>query len=188
MKTKLFVEPKGKAREEVILYSCIPLKWKSFQKWQKVWISNKEYKKWGKTVWDSGVLGEVRPGKIVRATMDDKNLKGSLIAYRSFYPDISGKKTKLPMVLFARVKKNLDLKEAVDRMKLSEEQTKELKQSLKQDAWAPFAVWHPQPVDRNQDVTPTDVFDHATNYAKALFTANPKSSGWSSFIETERFT
>jgi len=187
MKSKLFVEPKGKAREEVILYSCIPLKWNLFQKWKKVWMTNKEYKQWNKTAWKSGILGELRPGKIVNATSEDKTLKGSLIAYRSFYPDCSGNKTKLPMVLFAKVKQNLDLKKFKTEMQLTDEQTKELKQDLKQDAWAPIAVWHPQPIDRKTQVTPPDVLDHAIKYAKALFTINPKSAGWSIFAETEMF-
>jgi hypothetical protein len=187
MKTKLFVEPKGKAREEVILYTCVPMDWKLFQKWEKVWFSNKEYKKWSKTAWQSDVLGEVRPGKIVKASMEEKSLKGSLIAYRSFYLDGFGNKTKLPMILFAKTKQNLNLKQFESEMNLTDEQTKELKQSLKQDAWAPIAVWHPQPVDRNQEVKPSNVLDYAIKYAKALFTVNPKSAGWSTFSETERF-
>lgn len=188
MITKLFVEPKDKAREEVILYSCVPIDWKSYQRWRKVWFSNKEFKKWNKTAWQSGELGEIRPGKIVKASSDEKSLKGLIFAYRSFYPDISGNKTKLPMVLFTKVKQNLDLNQFESEMKLTDERLKELKKDLKEDAWAPIAVWHPQPVDRKQQVTPTDVIDHAVKYAKALFTINPKSAGWASFIETERFT
>jgi hypothetical protein len=188
MKTKLFVEPKGKAREEVILYSCIPGNWKSFQRWKNSWFSAKEYKKWSKSTWQSDTLGEIRPGKIVNVSRDEMSLKGSLIAYRSYYPDNSGKKTKIPMVLFAIVKKNLDMKQIESEMQLTEEQTKELREDLKQDAWAPIAVWHPQPIDRNQQVTPLDVLDNAIKYAKALFTINPKSGGWASFVETEIYT
>lgn len=188
MKTKLFVEPKGKAREELVLYSCIPGDWKSYQRWKKVWFSAKDYKKWNKSEWQSDILGEIRPGKIVNVPVDENSLKGSLIAYRSFYPDSSGNKTKLPMVLFALVKKNLDMKQFEAKIQLTDERKKELKEDLKQDAWAPMAVWHPQPVDRKQQVTPADVFDHAIKYSKALFTIDPKSAGWSSFVETERFT
>ena len=188
MKTKLFVEPKGKAREQVVLYSCIPGDWRTFQKWKKSWFSAKEYKKWSKSEWQSDTLGEIRPGKIVNVFGDEMSLKGSLIAYRSFYPDNSGNKIKLPMVLFAIVKRNLDLKQFENEMQLTDEQKKELKEDLKQDAWAPMAVWHPQPVDRKQQVTPADVLDHAVKYAKVLFTINPKSAGWKVFLETERFT
>ena len=188
MKTKLFVEPKGKAREEVILYSCVPADWKSYQKWKKSWVSEKEYKKWTKTQWHTDPLGEMRPGKIVKISADEKSLKGSLVAYRSFYPDASGNKVKLPMVLFAKVKKNLDLKELETTMNLTDERKEELKQDLKEDAWAPMAVWHSQPVDRNHQVAPQDVLDHAVKYANALFTINLKAAGWSSFTETERFS
>jgi len=188
MKTKLFVEPKGKAREEVILYSCVPADWKSYQKWKKSWVSGKEYKKWTKSHWHTDPLGEMRPGKIVKISVDEKSLKGSLVAYRSFCSDAAGNKVKLPMVLFAKVKKNLDLAEFEATMNLTDERKEELKQDLKEDAWAPMAVWHSQPVDRKQQVTPEDVLEHAVNYAKALFNINPKVAGWSSFIETERFT
>jgi hypothetical protein len=188
MKTKLFVEPKGKAREEIILYSCIPTDWKSYKKWKNVWLSSKEYKKWSKSAWQSDTLGEIRPGKIISITIDEMSLKGPLTAYRSFYPDNSGNKTKLPMVLFAGVKKNLDLHHFEEELQLTDERIKELKEDLKQDAWAPVAVWHPQPVDRNQEIKPTDVLEHAFKYAKALFTVNPRSVGWAVFIETEMFT
>lgn len=77
------------------------------------------------------------------------------------------------MVLFAEVKKNLDMKQIESEMQLTDEQTKELREDLKQDSWAPIAVWHPQPVDRNQQVTPLEVLDNAIKYAKALFAINP---------------
>ncbi|MFW9965096.1 MAG: hypothetical protein ACFFCX_16110 [Candidatus Sifarchaeia archaeon] len=95
---------------------------------------------------------------------------------------------KLPLVLFVKIKQNFGLKDLESDMDLNNDQVKELKQDLKQDPWAPIAVWHSQPVDRRQHVEVSDVLDHAVKYAKALFTTNPKSAGWPSFTETERFT
>lgn len=191
MRVKLFVEPREKAREEVLLESSIPIDMKLFRQWQKSWISNKEFKKWKKRPWESQILGEHRLGKIVSATMrvpsESDSLKGPLLAFRSFVGDSSGAKIKLPLVLFARIKKSVGPSYFKSKMILDADQEAEIKQALKEDPWAPIAVWHPQPVDRSHKIAVSDVLPHAIKYAKALFEHDLKASGWNSFSETEQF-
>ena len=94
MRVKLFVEPREKAREEVLLESCVPIDMKLFKQWQKAWIPSKQFKKWKKASWESQILGELREGKIVSATTrapdDGISLKGTLLAYRSYVMDATG--------------------------------------------------------------------------------------------------
>ncbi|MHA1615621.1 MAG: hypothetical protein ACTSYJ_12310 [Candidatus Thorarchaeota archaeon] len=191
MRVKLFVEPREKAREEVLLESSVPLNMKSIRQWQKSWISNKEFKKWNKKPWESQILGENRLGKIVTAEMrvpsESISLKGSLLAFRSFVTDSTGAKHKLPMVLFARIKKSVGLDYFKSKMSLDVDQEAEIKQALKEDPWAPISVWHPQPVDRRHEIAVSDVLPHAIKYAKALFEHDLKAGGWNSFSETEQF-
>ncbi len=191
MRIKLFVEPREKAREEVLLESSVPLDMKSFRQWQKAWISNKEFKNWNKRSWESQVLGEHRPGKIVTAELrvpsESNSLKGSLLASRSFVTDSTGAKSKLPMVLFARIKKSVGLDYFKSKMSLDADQETEIKQALKEDSWAPIAVWHPQPIDRRHEIVVSDVLPHAIKYAKALFQHDLKAGGWNLFSETEQF-
>ena len=192
MRVKLFVEPKEKAREEVLLESSIPLDMKLFRQWQKSWISSKDFKKWKKGPWETQILGEHRNGKIVTATLrppdDGLTLKGSLLAFRSFVPDGTGAKNKLPMVLFASIKKSIGLEYFKSRMTLDADQEEEIKQALKDDPWAPISVWHPQPIDRRHEIEVSDVLTYAIQYAKALFEYNLKAGNWNSFSETEQFT
>ncbi|MGY5878886.1 MAG: hypothetical protein RTV31_01490 [Candidatus Thorarchaeota archaeon] len=191
MRVKLFVEPKEKAREEVLLESSVPLDMKSFRQWQKSWISKKEFKKWKKGTWESQILGEHRAGKIVtaatRAPDEDMSLKGSILAFRSYVTDDTGAKNKLPMVLFVQVKKTLSLDYFKSKMNLDADQEGEIKQALKDDPWAPISVWHPQPVDRRHKIDVNDVLPHAIKYAQALFEHNLKAGNWNSFTETEQF-
>ena len=191
MRVKLFVEPREKAREEVLLESTVPLDMKSFRQWQKSWISNKDFKKWNKGSWESQILGTLRVGKIVtaetRAPDDDLSLKGTILAFRSFVTDSTGAKNKLPMVLFARIKKTVGLDYFKSKMNLDADQEAEIKLALKDDPWAPISVWHPQPVDRRHKIDVSDVLPHAIKYAQALIEHNLKAGNWSSFSETEQF-
>lgn len=192
MRVKLFVEPKEKAREEVLLESSVPLDMKLFRQWQKSWISNKDFKKWKKASWETQILGEYRAGKIVtavtRAPDEDMSLKGSVLAFRSYVTDSTGAKNKLPMVLFAQVKKFLSLDYFKSKMNLDADQEAEIKLALKEDPWAPISVWHPQPVDRRHEIAVSDVLPHAIKYAQALFERNLKAGNWNPFSETEQFT
>ncbi|TFH08686.1 MAG: hypothetical protein E4H14_05935 [Candidatus Thorarchaeota archaeon] len=191
MKVKLFVEPREKAREDVLLESTVPLDMKLFKQWQKTWISNKEFKKWMKDKWPTDVLGELRQGKILTSALrdpgEDMSLKGSLFAYRSFVAASTGAKIKLPMVLFAQIKKTIGLEYFQSTMNLDAEQESFVKDALKDDPWAPISVWHPQPVDRRHEIAVSDVLPHAIKYAKALFEQNLKEGNWSAFSETEQF-
>ncbi|TFH05609.1 MAG: hypothetical protein E4H14_12420 [Candidatus Thorarchaeota archaeon] len=191
MRVKLFVEPKEKAREEVLLESSVPLDMKLFRKWQKSWISNKDFKKWKKASWETKILGEYREGKIMtaatRAPDEDMSLKGSVLAFRSYVTDSTGAKNKLPMVLFAQVKKTLSLDYFKSKMTLDADQEAEIKEALKDDPWAPISVWHPQPVDRRHEIEVSDVISHSIKYAQALFEHNLKAGNWNTFSETEMF-
>ncbi len=191
MRVKLFVEPRGKAREEVLLESSVPTDMKLFKQWQKAWISNKDFKKWKKAIWETQILGELRDGKIVSATTrspdDSFSLKGTLLAYRSYVTDSAGGKSKLPMVVFAKIKKTVGESYFQSKMELDKEQQKAINDALKSDPWAPIAVWHPQPVDRNYEIAVSDVLPHAINYTRALFELKMKDGDWTSFSETEEF-
>jgi hypothetical protein len=190
MRVKLFVEPSGKAREEVLLESCVPLEMQQIQQWSESWISQKEYKRWEKESKSSKMLGDYRPGKIVEAKLrepdGDTQFKTDLIACRSYITENTGAKKKLPMVLFVKLKKVIDFEYFSKQMSYNPEEELELKEILKADVWAPVSVWHPQPVDRRHVVDVIDVLPFAIQYAKALFTLNPESVGLSPFIETER--
>jgi len=189
MRVKLFVEPSGKAREEVILESCVPLRMEQVHAWTDSWISAKEYKKWSKESKTSGMLGEYRTGKIVEATLlapeGDSTLKIDLLACRSYTTDATGAKKKLPMVLFVKLKKAVDYDYFAKRMNPNAEQEAELKEVLKVDAWAPVSVWNPQSVDRAHVVEVSEVLPFAVQYSKALFKLDPETAGLSQFIETE---
>ena len=190
MRVKLFVEPIGKAREEVLLESCVPLEMQQIRKWSESWLPQKEYKRWEKESKTSKMLGDHRPGKIVEATLrgpdGDTPFKAELIACRSYISEKTGAKKKLPMVLFVKLKNVIDFEYFSNKMSLSPEEESELKETLKADVWAPVSVWHPQPVDRRHVVDVADVLPFAIQYAKALFTMDPESVGLTPFIETER--
>jgi len=189
MKVKLFVEPSGKAREEVLLESCVPLEMQLIRQWIESWIPQKEFKKWGKDAKSSKLLGDVREGKIVDATLmnpdGDTIFKGEILACRSYMTENTGAKKKLPMVLFAKLKKLVDLEFFIKSMTLNPDEETELKEALKQDVWAPISVWNPQSVDRAHVVEVSDVLPFAVQYAKALFKLDPESAGLPAFIETE---
>jgi hypothetical protein len=190
MRVKLFVEPSERAREQVLLESSVPSDMKLFNQWQNSWISNKEYKKWKKEKWKEDILGELREGKILTAELRDTDdafsLKG-LIAFRSFVTDNTGAKQKLPMVLFAQVKKTIGLDYLKSELSLDAEQESAIKATLKDDPWAPVAVWHPQPLDRRHKIEITAVLPHAIKYATVLFEYNLKDGKWTPFSETEMF-
>ncbi|MFW9956565.1 MAG: hypothetical protein ACFFCT_00720 [Candidatus Odinarchaeota archaeon] len=189
MKVKLFVEPSGKAREEVLLESCIPLEMHLMRQWIESWISQKEFKKWGKESKSCKMLGDVREGKIVEATLinpdGDTTLKGEILACRSYVTENTGAKKKLPMVLFAKLKKMVDLEFFSKNMTLNPEEEAEIKEGLKNDVWAPISVWNPQLVDRKHVVNTAEVLPFAVQYTRALFSLDPESMGLSAFIETE---
>ena len=190
MRVKLFVEPRERAREQVLLESSVPFDTKSFKQWQKSWISKKEHKKWKKAKWETQILGELREGKILTAELrnpnDELSLNG-LFAFRSFVTDNTGAKQKLPMVLFAQIKKTIGLDYIKSKMNLDDELESAIKVALKEDPWAPIAVWHSQPVDRKHKIEIGDVLPHAIKYATALFEHNLKDGKWSPFSETEMF-
>ncbi|MBN2228580.1 MAG: hypothetical protein JW779_03230 [Candidatus Thorarchaeota archaeon] len=189
MNAKLFVEPQGKAREQVVLESCVPLDMKLFRQWMKSWIPNKEFKKWNKDLRSIKALGEIRPGKIVEATRLDSDgasqLKGDFFACRSYITESTGAKKKLPLVLIVRLKTMIDYDYFASKMALNTDQDAEIKEALKEDVWAPIAVWHPQTVDRKQVINAVDVLAHAIQYTKALFFQDLKSGDFCEFIETE---
>jgi len=189
MRVKLFVEPSGKAREEVILESCVPLVMDQVHMWTESWISIKEYKRWSKESKSSGMLGDFRTGRIVEATRltpeGNSTLKLDLLACRSYTLDITGAKKKLPMVLFTKLKKAIDYDYFAKRMNPNAEQEIELKEVLKLDVWAPVSTWNPQAVDRAHVVDVAEVLPFAVQYAKALFNLDPEAAGLPQFIETE---
>ncbi len=187
MKVKLFIEPKGKAREQVQLESCIPGDMELFRKWKTSWIPTKEMKKLNKEVWIERNLGKYRLGKIVEAVDLEQSqpLKGQLIAYRSYVNDNTGAKKKLPMILVARLKKVLDFKYFGDKMILDHEQEKEMRDALKQDVWGPISIYQVQTVDRKFVVDIENALSQAIQYLDAIFNRNPESAGLPTFIETE---
>jgi len=189
MRVKLFVEPSGKAREEVVLESCIPLIMEQVFTWKESWISIKEYKRWSKESKTSRMLGEYRTGKIVEATLlapeGDSSLKTDLLACRSYTLDDTGAKKKLPMVLFIKFKKVIDYGYFAKRMNPSAEQEVELRELLKPDVWAPVSVWNPQSIDRVHIVDVAEVLPFAVKYTKALFSLDPSTAGFTEFTETE---
>jgi len=189
MKFKLFVEPSGKAREEVLLESCVPLEMQLIRQWTEAWIPQKVFKKWEKESKSGRMLGDVRQGKIVEATLigpdGDIAFKGELLACRSYVLEKTGAKKKLPMVLFAKIKKIIDFEFFSKNIILNPEEEAELKEALKSDVWAPVSVWNPQLVDRKHVVNTAEVLPFAIQYTKALFNLDPENVGLSPFIETE---
>jgi hypothetical protein len=189
MRVKLFVEPSGKAREEVILESCVPISMDQVHAWTESWVPIKEYKRWSKESKDTTILGDYRTGKIVEATLltpeGDSSLKIDLLACRSYTTDTTGAKKKLPMVLFVKLRKAVDYDYLAKRVNPNEEQESELKEVLKADVWAPVSVWNPQSVDRTHIVEVSEVLPFAVQYSKALFGLDPEIAGLSAFIETE---
>jgi hypothetical protein len=189
MRIKLFVEPIGKAREEVVLESCVPLDMDQIRIWTESWIPSKEYKKWSTESKASNKLGDYRTGKIVEATLlapeGDTTLKAELLACRSYTTEKTGAKKKLPMVLFLKLKRTIDFEYFSKKMALNAEQESELKDLLKEDVWAPISVWNPQSVDRAHVVEVSEVLPFAVQYTKALFNLDPESAGLPAFIETE---
>lgn len=189
MKVKLFFEPSGKAREEIVLESCIPSDISLIHTWTESWFPSKDYKKWGKNVKMSNSLGEYRQGKIVEATLlkpeGGTPLKIDLLACRSYTTDTTGAKKKLPMVLFAKLRKALSVEYFDSVMNSNQEQLSELKEMLKADVWAPVSVWNAQSADRAHVVEASETLPFAVQYAKALFTLDPASAGLPPLIETE---
>lgn len=190
MKTKLFLEPKGRVREEIILESVLPDKWTLFKKWKQGWVSKKEFKDWLKKNWPVEKLGELREGRILKiAAMEDAidKPKGKLFAFRSYYLAQTGEKKKLPIVLFGQLKSNYKLESLINLYTPSEEQLSELKQDFKTDPWVPLSVWHAKPINRNEAIPITELVSTAVDYGKAVFYFDFKSIGVSSFSETEIF-
>jgi hypothetical protein len=189
MRIKLFVEPSGKAREEVLLESCVPMEMQQIRQWIESWIPQKEFKRWEKETISNRMLGDIRQGKIVEATLinpdGDTSFKGEMLACRSYVTEKTGAKKKLPMVLFAKLKNIIDFEFFNKRMTLNSEEQEELKEALKRDVWAPVSVWNPQLVDRKHIVNTAEVLPFAIQYTRALFSLDPESAGLSKFIETE---
>jgi hypothetical protein len=189
MRIKLFIEPSGKAREDVLLESCVPLEMQLIRQWIESWIPQNEFKRWVKEAASSKMLGDIREGKIVEATLigpdGDAPFKGELLACRSYVAETTGAKKKLPMVLFAKLKKTIDFEFFNKGMTLNAEEQDELKEALKLEVWAPISVWNPQLVDRKHIVNTAEVLPFAVQYAKALFSLDPQSVGLPEFIETE---
>jgi hypothetical protein len=189
MRIKLFIEPSGKAREEVLLESCVPLEMQQIRQWIESWIPQKEFNRWGKEAASNKMLGDIRPGKIVEATLigpdGDTPFKGELLACRSYVTEKTGAKKKLPMVLFAKLKRIIDFEFFNKSMTLNAEEQDELKEALKRDVWAPVSVWNPQLVDRKHIVNTAEVLPFAVQYTKALFSLDSGSSELTEFIETE---
>ncbi|TFG31523.1 hypothetical protein EU527_12255 [Candidatus Thorarchaeota archaeon] len=190
MKTKLFIEPKGKAREQVQLESSIPLDIDLFRKWSTSWIPVKDFKKWNKENWDDRALGELREGKIFEAIDVERStpLKGDLVAFRSYVIDNSGAKKKHPMILIAKLKNTLEFNFFKEHMTLDSEQEKEIREALKGDFWVPISVYQPQLVDRRQVIEVADVLTQAIQYLNALMNRDPASEGLPKFVETEILT
>jgi hypothetical protein len=189
MITTLFLEPKGRAREQVNLHSSLPSDWNLFLQWKDTWIGKKDFDKLLKKDWPVSSLGEIREGKILQVSSKEvsgKNpFKGNLIAFRSYALDAAGGKKKLAMVLFGKVKANLKLDDFPEYADLSAEESKALKETIKEDPWAPMSIWHPPPVKKGEHVEVTNVVSDAVRYAKTLVSGNPQSGGWSQFVETE---
>ena len=190
MKTKMMVEPEGKAREEVKLESSIPLDSQLFDKWKESWISGKDFKKWRKAKWPTDMIGEYRHGKILRGSYmtaaGEKPLKGDALAFRSFILDGAGGKKKLPMVLYAQVKKYLTI-DLFSALKLEKEQEQRLAAEITTDSWAPVAVWHPKALDGTDRAAMGAVLEYLVRFSKTLFMSETDPSWWPNFTETEVF-
>ncbi|MGQ4911086.1 MAG: hypothetical protein ACP6KW_02865 [Candidatus Thorarchaeota archaeon] len=189
MKASLFLEPRGRVREEVPVYSTIPSDMQSFKMWKTSWLTHKEYGKWKKGLWPEDLLGRLIPGKILSTRQVDgqgkKPFRGPIIAYRSFIIE-AGSKKKLPLVVLGRLKKHVGPKD-FEGLALNDEQRESLTADLKQDVWAPIAAWHPQPVSRKQKIEVSEVLQFSVRYARAMFFKDLTHGGWERFIETEAF-
>ena len=185
MKIKLFLEPKGKAREEIALQSSVPTGKDLFLQWKSAWIPKKDFQEILKHTSPSPILGELREGKIIQVSSEDiggQSLKGKLYAYRSFVPDGVGGKKKLPMVLFGRVKSNFKI---IDFMSKSEIPEKQLKSELKQDPWAPISTWHAPPLKRSEEIPLAELIDGVSKYSYTLSQSGNQTEIWTSILETE---
>ena len=187
MKVRLFIEPDGKAREQIQLESCVPFDIELFRKWTTSWISVKELKKWNKAKWAEDSLGIYKQGKIFEAINIDQSqpLKGELIAYRSYVLDNTGAKKKLPVVLVAKIKRVVDFNFFEEHMEISQEQETEIRDALKREVWGPISIYQSQKADRTFVVDINDVLAQSIQYLKGLYERNPVSVGLPPFIETE---
>ena len=185
MKTKLFLEPKGKAREEIVLQSSVPTSKDLFLQWKSAWITKKDFQEILNHTSPSPILGELREGKILQVSSDEfggQSLKGKLYAYRSLIPDGAGGKKKLPMVLFGRVKSNFKIS---DFMLKSEIPEKQLKSELKQDPWAPISTWHAPPLKRSDQIPLVELISGVSKYSNTLTQSSAQTQIWTSILETE---
>ena len=101
--------------------------------------------------------------------------------------DNTGAKKKLPMILVGRLKNVLNFENFKDKMNLGPEEEKEIRDSLKNDVWAPISIFQAQTVDRKYVVDIDDTLTQAVEYLIALYSRNPESVGYPVFIETEVF-
>ena len=183
MKTKLFLEPKGKAREEVSLESSVPLEKSLYLQWKSAWISKKELQSILKHSSPSPVLGDLKQGKILSVTpLGEHNPKGKLYAFRSYVLDSAGGKKKLPLILYGRVKSNFKTNDIAGLSGIPE---KQLKTELKEDPWAPVAVWHAPPLKRSAAVPLEELIFDVVKFSNTLAQDSPQSEMWKSILETE---
>ncbi|MHA1907776.1 MAG: hypothetical protein ACW98Y_10820 [Candidatus Thorarchaeota archaeon] len=185
MKTKLFLEPKGKAREEIALESSVPSEKKLYLKWKKSWIPKKEFQDLLKHSSPSPLLGELKEGKILQirtSGTDGIAPKGKLYAFRSFIQDAAGGKKKLPLVLYGRVKSNFKTSDISSLSGISE---KDLKTELKQDPWAPVAIWHTPPLKRSEVIPLEELIFDVVKYSNTLSQVKSQTDKWVAILETE---
>ncbi|MHA2426132.1 MAG: hypothetical protein ACXAEF_15195 [Candidatus Thorarchaeota archaeon] len=183
MNTKLFLEPKGRAREEIALESSVPSEKKLYLEWKSAWISTKDLQTILKHKSPSPILGELKPGKILQVrSKDSTSPKGKLYAFRSFILDTAGAKKKLPLVLYGRVKSNFNLK---DISTISEIPEKVLKKDMKEDPWAPLAIWHVPPLKRSETIPLEELITDVVKYSNTLSQEQIPSEKWDSIQETE---
>ncbi len=185
MKTKLFLEPKERAREEIVLQSSVPTEANLFLHWKSAWITKKDFQDIMKHTSPSPILGDLKEGKILYvSSVDDGDsfLKGKLYALRSYIPDGTGGKKKLPMVLYGRVKANF---KTGDFTSLSELPEKQLKFELKQDPWAPISTWHAPPLKRSDGIPLTELVSGVLKYSNTLSQSEAQREIWTSILETE---
>lgn len=190
MKVKMLIEAKERAREEIKLQTAIPSDAESLKKWMESWISKKELKQWIKSDWPSGMLGEKRPGQILRAVYEsasgEKPLGGSLIALRSYVPDNVGGKKRLPLVLFGKLRDYVDLGEFKSHGSIDPGVEKEIEDAIRNDAWGPISVSHPSSIGM-QHVEYPETLDTAIRYSRRVFRGEQADESWPPFSETEYF-
>jgi len=190
MKVKMLIEAKERAREEIRLQTAIPNDAESLKKWMESWISKKELKQWVKSDWPSGMLGEKRPGQILRAVYEsasgEKPLGGSLMALRSYVPDNAGGRKRLPLVLFGRLGDYVDLGGLRSLGSVDPDTEKEIEDAIRNDAWGPISVWHPS-LNEKQQVGYLQTLDTAVRYSRRVFRGEQADESWPPFSETEFF-